>query len=331
MNEIRFPLESLHADALCADMPDCLALMVFAGKGGEVLNELKLLYPQSHSRIYYIEDIMQTQMPKVLSFAETHKIPCIVLNGDEPADPGVFIQTPDSRVSLISRGTEDPDPVQAVLEKMTPSYFTWIGYQRYFTDPVVLDLLSDRYMETLRLGEFRNSVVAAEPLLREASYHFMDLRSVRHSDAPDGICTTPNGLYAEEICTLARYAGLSADFRLAVLYGYPSKIRRDSQIARLTAQVVWHLAEGLAVSVNEHPEKDGDSFRRKVVQMGEDGQELVFLMSKKTGRWWLEVPNSKQPGSPVHIACSTEDYVLACKGEIPIKWLFYYQKSNNFS
>ncbi len=331
MIEKHFPLESLHADALCADMPDCMALLVFSGKGGEVLDELKLLYPQSHSRIYYIEDTLQTQMPKVLSIAEKLQIPCIVLNGDELPDPGVFIQTPDPRVSLISRGTEDPDPVKAFLDKMTPAYFTWIGFQRYLTDPAVLESLTDRYMETLRLGEFRNSIVAAEPLLREAFYHFIDLRSVRHSDSPDGISTTPNGLYAEEICTLARYAGLSADFRMAFLYGYPAKSHRDSQSARLTAQIVWHLAEGLAVSVNEHPDKDSDSFHRKVVQMGEDGQELVFLLSKKSGRWWLEVPNSKEPGTPVYIACSTEDYVLACKGEIPIKWLFYYQKSNNFS
>jgi len=331
MSEKRFPLEALHADALCADMPGCMALLVFAGKGGEVLHELKLLYPQSHSRIYYIEDTLQTQMPKVLSVAEKLNIPCIVLNGEEQPHPGAFIQTNDPRVSLISRGTEDPDPVQAILDKMKPSYFTWIGFQRYLTNPAVLDSLADHYVETLRLGDFRNSVATAEPLLREAAYHYIDMRSVRHSDAPDGISTTPNGLYAEEICTLARYAGLSADLRLAILYGYPAKSRRDSQSARLTAQVIWHITEGLAVSVNEHPEKDTDLFHRKVVQMGEDGQELVFLLSKKTGRWWLEVPNSKDPARPVHIACSTEDYVLACKGEIPIKWLFYYQKSNNFS
>ena len=65
--------------------------------------------------------------------------------------------------------------------------------------------------------------------------------------------------------------------------------------------------------------------------MGEDGQEIVFFQSKNSGRWWMEVPNSKQPDNPVYISCTMEDYTIACKGEVPLKWLFYYQKSNNFS
>lgn len=330
MSEKRFPLEHLHADALCEDMPPCTAIVIFTGKGGEILNELKKLYPQSHSRIYYIEDTLETRMPVVLSVAEKMRIPCIVMYGNDTPQMTAFLQG-EVRVSLVSRGTENPDPVTELLERSAPRYFTWLGYQRYLTDPGILETLSDKYIETLRLGEFRDNPGTAEPLLREASLHLIDMRCVRHADVPDGNDTTPNGLYAEEICTLARYMGLSRHFRLAVVYGYPGKCKGGSQIARLNAQIIWHLTEGLAISTDEHPQEDPASFYRKAVQMGEDGQELVFLQSRKSGRWWMEVPNSKQPDKPSYISCSTGEYVMACKGEIPMKWLFYYQKSNNFS
>jgi hypothetical protein len=46
MSEKRLPLEHLHADAVCEDMPPCDAILVFTGKGGEVLNELKPFIPR---------------------------------------------------------------------------------------------------------------------------------------------------------------------------------------------------------------------------------------------------------------------------------------------
>lgn len=331
MSEKRLPLEHLHADAVCEDMPPCDAILVFTGKGGEVLNELKRLYPQTHSRIYYIEDTLNTRLPGILSDAAKLHIPCLVMYGNETLRISDFLQGEAPRISVISRGTEDPDPVYSFLKKTSPDYLAWIGFQRYLTDPAILELLNDKYLETMRLGVFRENLAAAEPLLREASSHFIDLRSVRHADAPEGNDTHPNGLYAEEICTLARYAGLSRHFRMAVLYGYPAKCSRGSRIARLNAQIIWHLTEGLAVSVDEHPGEENVSFQRKAVQMGEDGQEIVFFQSKNSGRWWMEVPNSKQPDNPVYISCTMEDYTIACKGEVPLKWLFYYQKSNNFS
>jgi len=330
MSEKHFPLEHLHADALCSEMPSCMAILVFTGKGGAVLDALQCLYPQSHSRIYYMEDTMQTQLPAILSAVEKLHLPCIVMHPGDIPGMGAFLP-PDARVSLVSQGTENPDHVTGLLEKNTPGYFTWIGFQRYLTDPAVMEKLSGHFMETLRLGEFRKKITSAEPLLREATHHFTDMRCVRHADMPDMKEGNPNGLYAEEICTLGRYMGLSHHFQLAVVYGYPSDCRKGSLTAKLNSQFIWHLTEGLAVSVEEHPAEESVSFQRKAVQMGEDGQELVFLQSRKSGRWWMEVTNCKQDGHPFYISCSMDDYVMACKGEIPLKWLFYYQKSNNFS
>lgn len=329
-NDFVFPLEYLHTDALCENMPSCTALLVFAGSGNGVLKELKKLYRQSHVRIFYTEDLLHNRLPFVLEAAKKRNIPTIVLYGETTPETHAFLQgTP--RVSLVSRGTETPDPMEAFLKDPCPEYLTWIGFQRYLTRPDISNLLTDKFMEILRLGEFRETPLRAEPLLREATHHFLDMRSVRHADLPDGICTSPNGLYAEEVCTLARYMGLSRRFHQAVIYGYPADSPQDSQAAQLVAQVIWHLTEGLAVAVDEHPQDNPEYFRRKAVQMGDDGQELIFFQSEKSGRWWMEVPNSKHPEEPVYISCSISEYAMACKGEIPMKWLYYYQKSNNFS
>jgi hypothetical protein len=43
--------------------------------------------------------------------------------------------------------------------------------------------------------------------------------------------------------------------------------------------------------------------------------ETVFLQSKKTGRWWMQLPDKK------FIACSYKDYLLASSNEIPERWL----------
>ncbi len=330
MSEKRFPLEFLHAEALCREMPSCGAVVVFTGKAGAIPDALKCLYPQSHSRVFYMEDTMENRLPEILSAVEKLHVPCLVMHPQDLPGMGAFLPS-DARVSLVSRGTETPDHLSVLLDKSMPDYFTWIGFQRYLANPAVLEKLSDHYIETLRLGEFRKNHLAAEPLLREATHHFIDMRCMRYADLPDLKNGNPNGLYAEEICALARYMGLSNHFQLAVIYGYPSDSRKGSLTAQLMAQLIWHLTEGLAVSVQEHPGQDASQFHRKAVQMGEDGQELVFLQSRKSGRWWMELPNCKQRGNPFYISCAIDDYVMACKGEIPLKWLLYYQKSNNFS
>lgn len=333
MSESHFPIESLQPDALIPGMPACKALLLFKGQGGALLEELQQLYPQSHSKIYYIEDPAGTLTVPALEAASKLQIPCILLCAEQPPFPEIIIGNASARVSLISRGTPDQENfTENLLSDKHIDYLSWIGFQNYHTDPLIKEKAHQKACELLRLGAFRHNPALAEPLLREASFHFLDLRAVRAADAPDGLDPMPNGLYAEEICTLARYIGLSSQFSTCFIYGYPSRAQgaERGQISKLTAQVIWHLTEGLSVCLKEDPAVDTNHFERKVVQMGEDGQELVFLHSKQSGRWWMEVPNFKDPSTPLLMSCSTDDYMVACKGEVPTKWLFYYQKSNNF-
>ena len=85
----------------------------------------------------------------------------------------------------------------------------------------------------------------------------------------------------------------------------------------------------MAASISEDPgiTAPEEIFNKKIVSMGQEGQEIVFISSPTTGRWWMVVPDVKNNINQF-IACSYSDYLTAYSGEIPLRWLFFYQKIN---
>ena len=49
--------------------------------------------------------------------------------------------------------------------------------------------------------------------------------------------------------------------------------------------------------------------------------ETTFLQSKKTGRWWMQLPEGN------FIACSHQDYLTASQNEIPERWMRAVERS----
>jgi hypothetical protein len=49
--------------------------------------------------------------------------------------------------------------------------------------------------------------------------------------------------------------------------------------------------------------------------------ETLFLQSKKTNRWWMQLPDK------TFIACSGRDYAVALNNEIPERWLRAAERS----
>lgn len=207
--------------------------------------------------------------------------------------------------------------------------FSALAFQTYLTPAPVLDMLNDRYFETLRLGAFRDRPAAAEPLLRDAEYVWFDLSAVRASDAPAASHPGPNGLYAEEACLLGHYIGVSNRAKALFLFGYKRCLCASSRTAQLAGQLLWHVAEAAAGRIHEEigtgiagrPE-----LKEIVVDMGQQGQALHFINSVTTLRWWVKVPVAKDAAQ--WVACLPADYDTACRGEIPLRWLWHYQKLN---
>ena len=89
------------------------------------------------------------------------------------------------------------------------------------------------------------------------------------------------------------------------------------------------LSSGVFNWKNDFPKDHDENYLKYTVQFRENKYEMNFWKSKISDRWWLEVPTASKPRNQkkFHIVpCSYNDYLLACKEEVPERWLKAYQK-----
>jgi len=318
-------IEMVHPDSV---MSDYLALIILEQPQETLLHELSLLFPHGEYKIGVIKR-SRSGVESILKKSQEHNIPIIFLQPQAPTLDKVTKGRSSFSVNLISPGSSNSADLAAqfIADPKTTN-LSWIGYQTYLTSPQSLAQLQARYFSPLRLGSFRENPTAAEPLIRHNSLNLIDLTSIRYSDAPDGLGTSPNGLYAEELCQLARYIGVSAHLDAIYMYGYPKEGKSSPVTTRLLAQVLWHLFESLSTNQNEDPYAPQQQmlFTPKEVHIGSQDHILHFLYSSQTERWWIKIV--LEDGISHFIPCGYEEYAAALKGELPATWLRHYQKLN---
>ena len=206
--------------------------------------------------------------------------------------------------------------------------YTALGYQSYFNSQEEIDLMEKLYFESYRLGEITEAINKAEPVLRDADIVTLDLNSVKSSEVSLKQKYSPNGFDGREICAISRYAGISNKVSSFGIFEYnPSQ--NDEATTLLVAQVMWYFIEGVNCRVKDDDFSDSSSYLKFTVLV--ESEELVFFKSKKTGRWWIEIPfleysDTKSKHHPL-LACTHEDYVSATKGIIPERWYKAYKKN----
>lgn len=192
-----------------------------------------------------------------------------------------------------------------------------IGFQTYFNPQEEIDLIEKLYFDAYRLGEVCNNPAITEPVLRDADLVSIDLLSVKSSDSGNFSTFTPNGFNGKEICSLARYAGISDKVSS---FGVFNTGYNDSEKV-LMAQIVWYFIEGFHYRSKEYPFGSKEEYIKYIVTLEE---ELIFYKSNKTERWWIEIPflshfNNKLQKTTL-LPCTNEDYLEACKGVVPERW-----------
>ena len=62
-----------------------------------------------------------------------------------------------------------------------------------------------------------------------------------------------------------------------------------------------------------------------------ENEHLIFYRSEISGRWWVEIPNSKSFNNKLNkhslLPCSHQDYLDACNQLIPERWYKAYRKN----
>ncbi|HPS98723.1 MAG TPA: arginase family protein [Bacteroidales bacterium] len=201
------------------------------------------------------------------------------------------------------------------------SHLSAIGHQTYLTDQQVVNRFNRRHYDMMRIGEVRSAVHETEPLFRDASAALFDIGSVRQSDAPGTFLPSANGFYGEEICLLARYAGLSDNLKIFSVTEVNPALDTRMQTSHLAAQLVWFFLEGFSqkqYEVSYLSDQTNSRFTRYHVTLSDLESEAIFIKSTITERWWMEIRNTR--GEPQYLACSYEDYLMANRDQVPVRW-----------
>ncbi len=191
-------------------------------------------------------------------------------------------------------------------------HYNHIGFQSYFVHPRMLETMDKLRFDCFRVGSVKETIEEMEPVIRNSNLLSLDISVIANGYAPANTLS-PNGLTGEEACTLTRYAGMSPNISTIGIYGYDPNQDRDELTAKQIGQMLWYILDGKSRGRREAQLDERDSFNEYHMAFAE--VQTTFLQSKKTGRWWMQLPDKK------YIACSYKDYLLASSNEIPERWL----------
>lgn len=228
----------------------------------------------------------------------------------------------DSRFDIGNTEEEINDHSYVGKMIVTPPYnlfnFANIGYQSYLNPPEEIELIERLFFEAYRLGNISSDITLAEPVLRDANLISIDINSVS-SIISKSTQEQPNGFDGREICALARYAGISDKVTSFGLYNL-HHLQQGINCSLLPAEILWYFIEGVNFRKDEKDFLSTKKFLKYSVPL--DNETLIFYQSKKSGRWWVEIPSyvNNKLNKPTFLPCSQKDYVEACNQQIPDRW-----------
>ena len=193
-----------------------------------------------------------------------------------------------------------------------------IGYQTYYNSQEEIDLIEKLFFDAYRLGEISNNIALAEPVFRDADLVSIDLNSVKSSDSGNNVDFEPNGFNGKEICSLARYAGISDKVSCFGIFNHNNTVYESAMIS----QIIWYFIEGFHYRSKEYPFGSRTNYLKYIVPL--EDEELIFYKSDKTDRWWIEIPFESNGHNKLKrntlLPCSYDEYLCACNQELPERW-----------
>lgn len=300
---------------------------LFPGNWSQTIADLGDILPGNS-----LEDTYFAVQKVVASLIKKGIVP-IIIGGSQDLTYAIYraYDTLDQMVNLVSIDSkfdlgkeESSNPSESYLSKIIVQEpnnlfnYSNIGYQTYYNSQEEIDLLEKLFFDAYRLGEIGNTITISEPVFRDADIISLDLTSVKSSDSGNLLPFVPNGFNGKEICSLARYAGISDKVSVFGLFNHTS----TKQESVLTAQIIWYFIEGVNFRSNEYPFGTKDNYSKYIVPFEEE--DIIFYKSDKTERWWIEIPfflnvNNKLKKNTL-LPCTHQDYIAATHQEFPERW-----------
>ncbi len=204
-----------------------------------------------------------------------------------------------------------------------------LAFQTYLVSKESINMYDKLFFSTMRIGMMSGKLDQAEPLIRAADMVSFDIGAIRASEAPGNANANPNGLYGDEACQLARYAGMSDKCSSIGFYELNPTFDPMGHTASLVAQMIWCFIDGYYNRKNDAPLIPKSAYVIYRTTLENEDYELVFVKSKKSDRWWMQVPyfGSKSVNERYYwVPCRYEDYQQAVGGDMPDLWWKTHQK-----
>lgn len=282
-------------------------------------------------------------MASVITELIVHKVIPVIIGGSHDLTYGQYLgykslQTlinlvmVDERLDMLENPEKEMDADSFVMNILTqtPNYlfnYSHLGHQTYLNDYKLVQTLESLNFDCHRLGLIRQNMEEVEPVLRDADMVSIDISAIRQADAPAHAQASPNGFSGEELCQICRYAGLSDKLTTLGIYEMNPGLDNNRQTAQLVAQMIWYFVEGYYSRVGDYPITINEHLKF-TVHVKDAEHDLIFWRSRKTERWWMELPyGDKQKFARQQLVpCSFRDYETACNHELPDRWMKAYTK-----
>ena len=97
------------------------------------------------------------------------------------------------------------------------------------------------------------------------------------------------------------------------LFEYCPEHDLQNVTAKLAAQLIWYYLDGFTARTNDLPTMHNE-FSKYRCDLKDNQLPILFLKSKRTNRWWMQLENHTIP-------CSYADYQKAAAGELSERYL----------
>ncbi|VXB06414.1 Arginase [Flavobacterium sp. 9AF] len=273
------------------------------------------------------EDLVRKKIIPII-IGGSHDLTFPLYRAYDNLDQMVNLVTIDSKFDFAKeKGSLEESYLTRIIVEEPNNLFNYsnIGFQTYYNSQEEIDLIEKLYFDAYRLGEVSNKIAIAEPVFRDADLVSIDMNAVQSSYSGRNGVFNPNGFDGKEICTLARYSGISD--KVSTFGVFNSWFSEKESV--LIAQMIWYFIEGFCFRSKEYPFGTKENYLKYIVLVEEE--ELVFFKSNKTERWWIEIPflsnaNNKLKRNTL-LPCTYDDYLAACEQEIPSRWWKAYRRN----
>lgn len=234
-------------------------------------------------------------------------------------DQMVNLVTVDNKIDIVKDFSQPAENFLTKIimeEPVNLKNFANLGYQTYFNSQEELDLINSMYFEAYRVGELVNDLTLIEPILRDADIISIDISAIKSADLGYFRKFNANGFDGREICSIARYAGISDKISVFGIFNIGTKDAKSP----LLSQIIWYFLEGYNYRIDEYPYISKKKYIKYIVPI--ENQDLIFYKSDLSGRWWIELeyPDKEETKRKMLLPCSIKDYESSLRGEIPERW-----------